>query len=197
MQPVALALVVFEYTRIKRIYSAFGCGQNGGRDASARFSTQTACFGGGQREPSGLEIENGVVAHNKRGGGALLTCLFATRGFDSRCTIKETRIENCTESCIFVDNDAHLKVLKSVMHSADAGLLLNDRSKLEILNCDMRLFHRGAIGQVFFFERIAFFFSLSSQWCIRYEFACNAGAGHNICRCCRCCNFYQGLLCSC
>ena len=143
-------------------------------------------------DPSGLEVRNGAV---EKGGSTDMFVLNAC--FDSRCTIKETRIENCTESCIFVDNDAHLKVLKSVMHSADAGLLLNDRSKLEILNCDMRLFHRGAIGQVFFFERIAFFFPLSSQWCIRYEFACNAGAGHNICRCCRCCNFYQGLLCSC
>ena len=57
-------------------------------------------------------------------------------------------MENCHESCVFVDNDAQAKLLKCILHSADAGLVLNDRAHAEITRCDMRLFRRGAIGQV-------------------------------------------------
>jgi hypothetical protein len=68
--------------------------------------------------------------------------------YGSRCTIKDTRLENCRESCVFVDNDAHVKVVQCVLHSADAGVMLNDRARVEMDKCDMRLFRLGAIGQV-------------------------------------------------
>lgn len=67
----------------------------------------------------------------------------------SRCIIKESRLENCKESCVFVDNDAHVRLLKCVLHSADAALVLNDRAQVEMCECDMRLFQRGAIGQAY------------------------------------------------
>ena len=69
-------------------------------------------------------------------------------GVRSRFYIKESRLENCHESCVFVDNDAHAKLLKCFLHSADAGVVLNDRAHTQISRCDMRLFRRGAIGQV-------------------------------------------------
>jgi len=48
---------------------------------------------------------------------------------------------------VFVDNDAHVRLLQCVLHSADAALVLNDRAQVEMCECDMRLFQRGAIGQ--------------------------------------------------
>lgn len=70
------------------------------------------------------------------------------RAFSSRCNIKESRLENCKESCVFVDHDAYVKIARCTLHSADAGLMLNDRAHVEVSGSDMRLMHRGAIGQV-------------------------------------------------
>ena len=66
----------------------------------------------------------------------------------SRCTIRDCRLENCKESCVFIDHDAHVKLSRCVLHSADAGLMLNDRAFVEVSGSDIRLMHRGAIGQV-------------------------------------------------
>ena len=49
---------------------------------------------------------------------------------------------------MFIDHDAHVKLSRCVLHSADAGLMLNDRAFVEVSGSDIRLMQRGAIGQV-------------------------------------------------
>ena len=49
---------------------------------------------------------------------------------------------------MFIDHDAHVKLSRCVLHSADAGLMLNDRAFVEVSGSDIRMMHRGAIGQV-------------------------------------------------
>ena len=66
----------------------------------------------------------------------------------SRVEIKESRLENCTEACVFVDKDAEVKLVQNIMHSASAGVMMNDRVKIRIDRCYMRLFTSGAIGQM-------------------------------------------------
>mmetsp|Transcript_7602 Transcript_7602/g.18336 ORF Transcript_7602/g.18336 Transcript_7602/m.18336 type:complete len:809 (+) Transcript_7602:2-2428(+) len=95
---------------------------------------------------SSLALRGCILAGAEDGSVATLGSVVAKNW--SEVDIQDCRFENASESCVFMDDDAVCTLLRCTLQDAEVGVLLCDRAKLVLNESSMRVFTRGALGQM-------------------------------------------------
>jgi hypothetical protein len=93
-----------------------------------------------------LQLSGCILAGSEDGAVPTLGALVGMNW--SETDVQDCCLENASGSCIYVDHDASCALSRCTVQDADVGILISDRARLHATDCILRVFVRGALGQM-------------------------------------------------